>query len=139
MNHIAINRVATSQAATMVPKSNDSRSAHRWAIILAGGEGARLRSLTRAIVGDERPKQFCAILGDETLLDQTRKRVALAVPRQQTLFVLTRTHEQFYRSHLPDVRPELLVVQPKNRGTAPAILYRSEERRVGKECRSRWS
>jgi mannose-1-phosphate guanylyltransferase len=123
MNHIAINRVATSQAATMVPKSNDSRSAHRWAIILAGGEGARLRSLTRAIVGDERPKQFCAILGDETLLDQTRKRVALAVPRQQTLFVLTRTHEQFYRSHLPDVRPELLVVQPKNRGTAPAILY----------------
>jgi mannose-1-phosphate guanylyltransferase len=123
MNHISLERAVSSQAATMVPESNDSRSAHRWAVILAGGEGARLRSLTRAIVGDERPKQFCPILGDETLLDQTRNRVALAVPPRQTLFVLTRTHEQFYRSHLHEVRPELTVVQPKNKGTAPAILY----------------
>jgi len=123
MNHTSLERAVSSQATTMVPESNDSRSAHRWAIILAGGEGARLRSLTRAIVGDERPKQFCQILGDETLLDQTRKRVALAVPRRRTLFVLTRTHEQFYRSHLREVPPELLVVQPKNQGTAPAVLY----------------
>jgi mannose-1-phosphate guanylyltransferase len=123
MNHISIERAVSSQGATMVPQSNDSRRAHRWAIILAGGEGARLRSLTRAIVGDERPKQFCPILGDKTLLDQTRNRVALAVPPRQTLFVLTRTHEQFYRSHLNEVRPELLVVQSKNKGTAPAILY----------------
>ena len=123
MNHISLERAASSQAATMVSESNDPRSAHRWAVILAGGEGARLRSLTRTIVGDERPKQFCPILGDETLLDQTRKRVALAVAPRQTLFVLTQTHEQFYRSHLNDVRPELLVVQAKNKGTAPAILY----------------
>jgi mannose-1-phosphate guanylyltransferase len=123
MNHISLERAVSSQAATMVSESNDSTSSHRWAIILAGGEGARLRSLTRAIVGDERPKQFCPILGDETLLDQTRKRVALAVPPRQTLFVLTRTHEQFYRSHLREVPPELSVVQPKNQGTAPAILY----------------
>src|ERR1044071_308411 len=108
MNHTSLERAVSSQAATMVPKSNDSRSAHRWAVILAGGEGARLRSLTRAIVGDERPKQFCPILGDQTLLDQTRKRVALAVSQQQTLFVLTRTHEQFYRSHLCGLAPELL-------------------------------
>ena len=123
MNHISLERAASSKAATRVSESNDSRSAHRWAVILAGGEGARLRSLTQAIVGDERPKQFCQILGDETLLDQTRKRVALAVPPRRTLFVLTRTHERFYRSHLREVPPELLVVQPKNRGTAPAILY----------------
>jgi mannose-1-phosphate guanylyltransferase len=75
------------------------------------------------MVGDERPKQFCPILGDETLLDQTRNRVALAVPSQQTLFVLTRTHEQFYRSHVREVASELLVIQPQNRGTAAAILY----------------
>jgi mannose-1-phosphate guanylyltransferase len=123
MNHISLERAVSSQAATMVAESSDSRTARRWAVILAGGEGTRLRSLTRAIVGDERPKQFCPILGDETLLDQTRNRVALAVPSQQTLFVLTRTHQQFYRPHLGEVPPELLVVQPKNKGTAPAILY----------------
>jgi mannose-1-phosphate guanylyltransferase len=123
MNRIEIERPASSQAANMFAESGDFRTGHRWAVILAGGEGARLRSLTRAIVGDERPKQFCPILGDETLLDQTRNRVALSVPSQQTLFVLTRTHEQFYQSHLRELAPELLVVQPRNRGTAPAILY----------------
>src|SRR3990172_10013989 len=34
----------------------------RWGIILAGGDGTRLRSLTRTITGDDRPKQFCPIL-----------------------------------------------------------------------------
>jgi len=123
MDHNAIERASSSETAAQVPQSGDFKNSHRRAVILAGGEGTRLRSLTRAIVGDERPKQFCPILGDETLLDQTRKRVALAVSPQQTLFVLTRTHEQFYRSHLRDVPPDQLVVQPKNQGTAPAILY----------------
>ena len=95
----------------------------RTAVILAGGDGSRLRSLTRVIAGDERPKQFCPILGDRTLLDETRKRVALAVPAEQTYFSLTRKHEQFYRRHLWNVGDGQLVVQPKNKGTAPAILY----------------
>ncbi|MGQ0762494.1 MAG: sugar phosphate nucleotidyltransferase [Acidobacteriota bacterium] len=123
MNHNAIERAPSSQTAAQIPQSGDLKNSHRRAVILAGGEGTRLRSLTRAIVGDERPKQFCPILGDETLLDQTRNRVALVVAPQQTLFVLTRTHEQFYRSHLRDVPSDQLVVQPKNQGTAPAILY----------------
>jgi mannose-1-phosphate guanylyltransferase len=92
-------------------------------VVLAGGDGTRLRSLTRMITGDERPKQFCAVLGDKTLLDQTRSRVALAVRPEQTIFVLTRTHERFYDPLLSDVPGERLVVQPKNAGTAPAILY----------------
>ena len=43
---------------------------HRWAVVLAGGDGARLRSLTRMLAGDERPKQFCTVIGNETLLQQ---------------------------------------------------------------------
>ena len=60
----------------------------RCAVILAGGEGLRLRSLTRRIAGDERPKQFCALVGSETLLDETRRRVALAVPPERTVVVV---------------------------------------------------
>src|SRR5436190_325794 len=38
------------------------------AVVLAGGDGTRLRSLTRQLAGDDRPKQFCHLLGAETLL-----------------------------------------------------------------------
>jgi mannose-1-phosphate guanylyltransferase len=100
-----------------------SRNSRRWAVILAGGEGTRLKSLTRMIAGDDRPKQFCKVLGEETLLDQTVRRAALAVPPAQALFVLTQAHEPFYKPLLGGVASEQLVVQPRNIGTAPAILY----------------
>lgn len=94
----------------------------RWAVILAGGDGFRLRPLTRIIAGDDRPKQFCPVLGGETLLDQTRRRTSLLIPPERTLVVLTRAHERFYAPRVADMGPGSLVVQPENRGTAPAIL-----------------
>lgn len=94
----------------------------RWAVILAGGEGARLRPFTRVITGDERPKQFCALLGKETLLQQTVGRVARAVLPGRTKLVLTRSHEQFFDSRTKEAETSA-IVQPENRGTAPAILY----------------
>jgi mannose-1-phosphate guanylyltransferase len=77
--------------------------------------------MTRAIAGDDRPKQFCPIIGGQTLLDQTRDRVALSVPAERTLLVVTEKHRRFFQPlGLPN---ELLVAQPNNKGTAPAILY----------------
>jgi mannose-1-phosphate guanylyltransferase len=95
----------------------------RSAIILAGGEGARLRSLTNKIAGYDVPKQFCRLVGDTTLLEQTRQRVSLVVPPAGTVMALTRGHERFYTPVLADVAPGSVVVQPENRETAPAILY----------------
>ncbi len=104
-------------------RATESDRAERWALVLAGGDGVRLRSLTRIIAGDERPKQFCRVLGHETLLQQTRRRVALAVPADQTLVVLTRAHEHFYRRLIARMPAACVVAQPERRGTAPAILY----------------
>jgi len=94
---------------------------NRWGVILAGGDGVRLRPLTRFICGDERPKQFCPLYGGVTLLEQARRRAVRSVPPDQLLFSLNRAHEEFYLSSLKDC-PSQRVVQPSNRGTAPAIL-----------------
>jgi len=94
-----------------------------WALVLAGGEGRRLRRLTRRITGDERPKQFCRVLDHDTLLEQTLRRSALLVPRECTLVVVVDAHERFYAPLLSGFPAIDLAVQPENRGTAPAVLY----------------
>ena len=94
-----------------------------WAVILAGGDGNRLKSLTRHIAGDERPKQFCSVLGGSTLVEETRERAALEFAPDRTLYVVNRVHKNFYLPVLTNEPAENIVVQPGNRGTAPAILY----------------
>jgi mannose-1-phosphate guanylyltransferase len=98
-------------------------SDERWTIILAGGEGSRLRSMAQRIEGDDRPKQFCRVLGNDTLLEQTRRRAARLVSPDRTLILLTRGHERFYAPLFASTPPGSLAIQPRNRGTAPAILY----------------
>lgn len=96
---------------------------HYWGVILGGGDGMRLRPLTRRLTGDDRPKQFCGLGGEETLLARTRRRVAQILPLERTLLVLTKAHEPYYSAALAAVPPSLMVVQPGNRGTLPAILW----------------
>src|SRR5258705_6526892 len=96
---------------------------HEWAVILAGGDGTRLKSLTRKIAGDERPKQFCSVLGNTTLLEETQRRAALELAKDRTLFVVNQIHRRYYTSILADIDSANLVAQPRNAGTAPAILY----------------
>jgi mannose-1-phosphate guanylyltransferase len=92
-----------------------------WGVILAGGDGVRLRPLSRLIAGDDRPKQFCRIFGDRSLLAQTRSRLSPVIEEDRTLFALTKAHEPYYRDELSTVHASRLIVQPKNKGTGAAI------------------
>ncbi len=94
----------------------------RAAIILAGGDGTRLSALVRGMTGREVPKQFCSLLGESTLLERTRRRVEMTVAPYDVLYVVSQAHQQHYEPLLADIPRSNLVVQPDNRGTAPAVL-----------------
>ena len=94
-----------------------------WGVILAGGDGTRLKSLSRSLSGDNRPKQFCTLFGNKSLLARTRGRLAPAISADRMLFAVARGHERFYRSELADVDESRIVIQPFNRGTTAAIVY----------------
>ncbi len=47
----------------------DPTSESFWALVLAGGDGTRLQSLTHLIAGAPIPKQYCRILGPRSLLE----------------------------------------------------------------------
>lgn len=109
-------------------KNNDyitfqTGEAEKFAVILAGGDGERLRAMTKKMMGCETPKQFCPLLGDETLLTSTRKRVELNFQPEKIFYSLTETHEEFYQPLLNEVGKKNKIIQPTNKGTAPAILY----------------
>jgi len=98
-------------------------SGGNWAVVLAGGDGVRLRALTREVFGDDRPKQFCPILGRNTLIASTRARLAQVIPFHQAMFVVVAAHRRYYEPELADVQSSRVVVQPGNKGTSAAIVY----------------
>jgi mannose-1-phosphate guanylyltransferase len=93
-----------------------------WAIVLAGGEGVRLRPLARRVCGDDRPKQYVPLLGSRTLLGQTLDRVALRIPSARTVVSTVQAHAPYFAAELHGSRARVLV-QPASRGTAAGILF----------------
>jgi CTP:molybdopterin cytidylyltransferase MocA len=71
------------------------RSDPLWAIVLAGGRGVRLRPLVKVIHGDERPKQFAAIADSRSMLRHTLDRVALRIPPERTVVVVSQEDARY--------------------------------------------
>jgi mannose-1-phosphate guanylyltransferase len=94
----------------------------RWAVVLAGGEGDRLRSLVERVCHDARPKQFAPLMGNRSLLQQTLARTRLRVPESRTVVSGLDRHASYLAADLQgsDAR---CVLQPSNRGTAAGLLW----------------
>ena len=97
-----------------------------WAVVLAGGEGVRLRPLVRRAFGDERPKQFCPLLGPRTLLRQTLDRVGLLIPPRRTVVVGLESHERYLAREFDERPGPHVLSQPESRGTAAAVLFAAQ-------------
>ena len=96
--------------------------AETWAMVLAGGEGVRLRPLTEYVCGDSRPKQFARLVGPHSLLRQTLERTALGIPWVRTVVVGQCHHAEYLAQELAGHAAPHVLLQPDDRGTGAAVL-----------------
>jgi mannose-1-phosphate guanylyltransferase len=95
---------------------------HNWALILAGGEGTRLQSLTRMASGIAVPKQFCSLGHSGSLLHDAVTRSSLVTSPEQTAIVVSEHHRRWWQHLDLRIPGRNLISQPGNRGTAQGIL-----------------
>lgn len=99
-----------------------NRDGNTWALVLAAGEGTRLRSLTTLHSGASIPKQFCSLRGGASLCQEALKRgQAISSPTQLCMIVAAQ-HRHWWRAEFDGLPTDNLIVQPKNLGTAIGIL-----------------
>lgn len=91
-------------------------------VILAGGEGKRLANLTTGTDGIAVPKQYCAWLGDESLLRATLRRAQDIVPLERVLVSVLERHRPYWQEQLRDIPDRQIMKQPANRGTGMGVL-----------------
>jgi len=91
-------------------------------VVLAGGEGSRLQSLTRALYGCDLPKQFAVLAGERSLMQATIERALQLTTPDRVSVVVTSHHEPIAREQLVPYPGIELVVQPHNLDTGPGLL-----------------
>lgn len=94
-----------------------------WGIILAGGDGSRLRQFLHSQYGYDCPKQYCTITGTRSMLRHTLDRVGCLVPTDRLFIVVNEQHLPFVHDELGEEANYVLIVHPSNRDTAPAIIH----------------
>ena len=86
-------------------------------VIMAGGSGTRLWPLSRA----GHPKQFLALKGDKTMLQQTLERLA-DLPVSESVTICNEEHRFFVAEQMREIDAlGKIILEPVGRNTAPAI------------------
>ena len=89
-------------------------------VILLGGAGTRLWPVSRATL----PKPLAPLIGDESLLQQTARRVIACAAPEHVITVGARAHDFMVRRQLAEVDPAFgghRLLEPSGRNTAAAI------------------
>ncbi len=95
----------------------------RWVVLLAGGIGSRFWPASTP----SRPKQFLPLASARPLIVDTLDRAHTLAPASNVLVVAGERLRPQLQRHLPDLRPEQLLLEPQARGTAPALAWAAQE------------
>ena len=109
---------------------DSKRSEPMIAVVMAGGRGTRFWPRSRT----SRPKQFLAIVGEETLLRQTVTRLFPRFEPAHIFIVTTSDLAEETARMLPELPRANILVEPEGRNTAPclALSLVEIERRIPK-------
>jgi mannose-1-phosphate guanylyltransferase len=102
--------------------SQKTRIGQLWGIVLAGGDGARLRPFLSQLCGGRGIKQFCTIIGRRSMLEHTLARIERLIPRDRILVIIAQGHQEEAARQLGHWPAENVIVQPQNRDTTAGIL-----------------
>ena len=83
-----------------------------WAIVLAGGEGTRVRTFLQHLCGGSGIKQYSAILGDRSMLHCTLDRVERMISAERILIVVGSHHREEVEKQLAAPQHYLSACQP---------------------------
>jgi mannose-1-phosphate guanylyltransferase len=101
---------------------NSESVGRRWTVVLAGGEGARMRPFVTEWLGSHRPKQYCAFTGERTMLEHSLDRALDAAEGENVVTVIGRGHTAYLDQPRPIPIRGRLIEQPENKDTAPGLL-----------------
>jgi mannose-1-phosphate guanylyltransferase len=93
-----------------------------WAVVLAAGDGTRLRALTTDRAGTSTPKQYCSLFGESTLIHDAVQRARTVVAPDRVCAVVAAQHSQWWEPALASLPAENVIVQSRNRGTGIGVL-----------------
>jgi mannose-1-phosphate guanylyltransferase len=107
---------------TKTPDIREAWVPGTWALVLAAGDGNRLKALTTTPNGVIVPKQICSLQRGPSLLSQALQRAGAVAPTIQTCAVVADQHRWWWELPLGILPKENIFVQPMNRGTAHSLL-----------------
>ncbi|MBM3988298.1 MAG: mannose-1-phosphate guanylyltransferase [Planctomycetes bacterium] len=94
-----------------------------FAVLLSGGIGTRFWPASRR----QRPKQYLHIVGESSMLAETRARLEGIIAIERVLVVTTRAQVDEVRAALPDLPAANVIVEPVGRNTAACIALAAAE------------
>jgi mannose-1-phosphate guanylyltransferase len=103
-------------------KGVDANQKELWGVILAGGDGNRLKNFVEKIYGYHRPKQYCKLTGDKSLIQHTFNRTKILIPQNRLVTIANKYHFSYLKEELKDFKNHSVILQPENRDTCAGIL-----------------
>lgn len=91
------------------------------ALIMAGGKGERFWPIST----EKKPKQFLNLLGENSMIQLTVKRLLPIIPIEKIFIVTSNEYKNLIKEHIPSIPEKNIIVEPEGKNTAACIALSS--------------